>query len=64
MFRDNYKIYGLTITKIAKNIASGKLWTFNDTFEPLNHAFAHLHLPWHVLLGLFHDYLHERSFQP
>jgi hypothetical protein len=43
---DNYKIYGLTIIKIAKKITtSGRLWTFNATFEPPNHAFDHLHVP-------------------
>jgi hypothetical protein len=57
---DNYKIYGLTIIKIAKKISNGRLWTLNATFEPPNHAFAHLH----VLFELFHDHLHERSFQP
>jgi hypothetical protein len=61
---DNYKIYGLTIIKIAKKITSGRLWTFNATFEPPNHAFDHLHVPLHVLLGLFHDHLHERLFHP
>jgi hypothetical protein len=29
---DNYKIYGLTIIKIAQKISSGRLWTLNATF--------------------------------